>query len=140
MKKHRIRKEGQSIHVNFNHCAKNYNCHRKNFCNSSCNKECIHCNHCNDACSYFVDGTCFRLNYAPYVCNGCSEKFGCKLAKYYYKALPSFNAYKTTLSELSQGINMTKLQLSNLNRIVSLLIKKGQSISHIHKTNAYLVN
>ena len=135
VKKHRIRKEGQAIHVNFNHCAKKYNCHRHNLCNPRCTKECRHCNNCNDVCSDFVDGTCFRLNHAPYVCNGCTEKFGCKLTKYYYRALPSFNKYKTVLSESRQGINLTELELSNLDRIVSPLIKKGQSISHIHKTN-----
>lgn len=135
VRKHRIRKEGQSIHVNFNHCAKKYNCHRHNLCNSHCTKECRHCNNCNDVCSDFVDGTCLRLTRAPYVCNGCTEKFGCKLTKYYYRALPSFNAYKSTLSEARQGIDMTDLELANLDRIVSPLIKKGQSISHIYKTN-----
>lgn len=135
IRKHRIRKEGQAIHVNFNHCAKKYRCHRKNLCNPRCTKECRHCNNCNKVCSDFVDGTCFKLTHPPYVCNGCSEKFGCKLTKYYYKALPSFNAYKTTLSESRQGINLTELELSNLDKIVSPLIKKGQSISHIHKTN-----
>lgn len=135
VRKHRIRKEGQSIHVNYNHCAKRYKCHRKNLCNPRCSKECRHCNQCNDVCSDFVDGTCFRLTHAPYVCNGCSQKFGCKLTKYYYRALPSFNAYKTTLSESRQGINMTELELANLDRQISPLIKKGQSISHIYKTN-----
>ena len=90
VRKHRVRKEGQSIHVNYNHCAKRYRCHRKNLCNPRCTKECRHCNNCNDVCSDFVDGTCFRLTHAPYVCNGCPEKFGCKLTKYYYRALPSF--------------------------------------------------
>lgn len=124
VRKHRIKKEGQAIHVNFNLCAKRYNCHRKNICNPRCIKECRHCNHCNLVCSDFVDGTCFRLTHAPYVCNGCSEKFSCKLTKYYYRALPSFNSYKTLLTEARQGINMTELELSNLDRIVSPLIKK----------------
>ena len=135
VKKHRIRKEGQSIHVNFNHCAKKYNCHRHNLCNPRCSKECRHCSYCNKVCTDFVDGTCFRLNHAPYVCNGCTEKFTCKLTKYYYRALPSFNQYKTLLSESRQGINMTELELSNLDKVVSPLIKRGHSISHIHKTN-----
>ena len=38
--KHRIRKDGQAIHVNFNHCAKKFNCHRRNLCNPRCVKEC----------------------------------------------------------------------------------------------------
>lgn len=137
VRKHRIRKEGQSIHVNFNHCAKRYNCHRHNLCNPRCSKECRHCNHCNDVCSDFVDGTCFKLTHAPYVCNGCTEKFGCKLTKYYYRALPSFNKYKSVLSESRQGINMTELELSNLDKIVSPLVKKGQSISHIYSTHDF---
>ena len=135
VKKHRIRKEGQAIHVNFNHCAKRYHCHRKNLCNPRCTKECRHCNNCNDVCSDFVEGTCFRLTHAPYVCNGCTEKFGCKLTKYYYRALPSFNRYRQVLSESRQGINMTELELANLDKIVSTLVKKGQSISHIYKTH-----
>ena len=135
IRKHRIRKEGQAIHVNFNHCAKKFNCHRHNLCNPRCSKECRHCKNCNDVCSDFVDGTCFRLNHPPYVCNGCTEKFSCKLTKYYYRALPSFNIYKTVLSEARQGINLTELELDNIDKIVSPLIKKGQSISHIYKTN-----
>ncbi len=135
VKKHRIRKEGQAIHVNFNHCAKRYHCHRKNLCNPRCTKECRHCNNCNDVCYDFVEGTCFRLTHAPYVCNGCTEKFGCKLTKYYYRALPSFNRYRQVLSESRQGINMTELELANLDKIVSPLVKKGQSISHIYKTH-----
>ena len=72
----------------------------------------------------------------PYVCNGCSEKFGCKLTKYYYKALPSFNAYKTILSESRQGINLTELELANLDRIVSPLIKK-RSINFSYLQNKW---
>ena len=135
IRKHRIRKEGQAIHVNFNHCAKKFNCHRHNLCNPRCTKECRHCKQCNSVCTDFVDGTCFRLNHPPYVCNGCTEKFGCKLTKFYYRALPSFNNYKTILSEARQGINLTEFELANLDRTVSPLIKRGQSISHIHKTN-----
>lgn len=61
VRKHRIRKEGQSVHVNFNHCAKKYNCHRHNLCKTHCSKECRHCNYCNKVCSDSVDGTCFNL-------------------------------------------------------------------------------
>lgn len=49
--------------------------------------------------------------------------------------MPSFNRYKQVLSEARQGINMTELELANLDRIVSPLVKKGQSISHIYKTH-----
>ena len=135
VKKHRIRKEGQSIHIGFNHCARRYNCHRKNICSTRCKKECKHCKDCNSVCPDFEDGICLRLKRAPFVCNGCSNRFICKTTKYYYRALPSFNNYRNTLSESRQGINMTELELSNLDKLISPLIKQGQSISHIYQTH-----
>ena len=135
VKKHRIRKECQSIHIGFNKCARRYNCHRKNICSTRCKKECKQCKDCNSVCPDFEDGICFRLKHAPYVCNGCSNRFNCRSTKYYYRALPSFNKYKNVLSESRQGINMTELELSNLDKLISPLIKKGQSISHIYQTH-----
>ena len=90
---------------------------------------------CNKVCAEFDEGLCKRLIYAPYTCNGCENKVGCRLTKYFYKALPSFNSYRTTLSEARQGINMSELELCSLDKIISPLIKQGQSISHIHKMN-----
>ena len=135
IKKHRIRKEGQSIHIGFNKCARRYNCHRKNICSTRCKKECKQCKDCNSVCPDFEDGICFRLKHSPYVCNGCSNRFNCRSTKYYYRALPSFNKYKNILFESRQGINMTELELSNLDKLISPLIKKGQSISHIYQTH-----
>jgi len=54
---------------------------------------------------------------------------------YIEQALPSFNAYKTILSESRQGINMSEMELCNLYKIISPLVKRGQSILHIHRTN-----
>lgn len=135
IRKHRIKKEGQSIHVGFNHCSRRYNCHRRDVCGFKCNKECRTCNICNNVCSDFEDGICLRLKRAPYVCNGCKHKSSCRLTKFYYKALSSHKIYKTKLSESRQGINMTEIELNNLDRIISPLIKQGQSISHIYKTH-----
>lgn len=135
VKKHRIKKEGQSIHIGFNHCARRYNCHRKNICSTRCKKECRQCKDCNSVCPDFEDGICLRLKRAPFVCNGCSNRFNCRNTKYYYRALTSFNKYKDILSESRQGINMTELELSNLDKLISPLIKQGQSISHIYQTH-----
>ena len=53
VKKHRIRKEGNSIHVNFNHCSKKYSCHKKHICSTRCKRECRSCKQCNKVCSEF---------------------------------------------------------------------------------------
>ena len=135
IKKHRIRKEGNSIHVGFNHCSKRYSCHKKRICSTRCSRECRTCKECNKVCSEFDEGLCKRIVYTPFTCNGCENKAGCRLTKYFYKALPSFNSYKTTLSESRQGINMSELELCSLDKIISPLVKQGQSISHIHKTH-----
>lgn len=135
VKKNRIRKEGQSIHINFNHCSKKFNCKRRNICGFNCNKECRKCNICNKVCNDFEEGTCLRLKRAPYVCNGCPNRYKCRLTKYYYRALSSYKLYRTKLTEARQGINMSELELSNLDRIISPLVKQGQSISHIYKTH-----
>ncbi len=135
VKKNRIRKEGQSIHVNFNHCSKKFNCKRRNICGFNCNKECRKCNICNKVCNDFEEGTCLRLKRAPYICNGCSNRYKCRLTKYYYRALSSYKLYRTKLTEARQGINMSELELSNLDRIISPLVRQGQSISHIYKTH-----
>ena len=135
IKKRRIRKEGQAIHIGFNSCSRKYNCKRRNICGLSCNKDCRKCNICNKVCSDFEDGMCLKLKRAPYVCNGCSHKYSCKLTKYYYKALSSYKTYKTLLSEARQGINTSELELNHMDKIISPLIRQGQSISHIYKTH-----
>ncbi len=135
VRNHRIRKEGQSIHINFNQCARKFNCKKRNVCGLSCNRECRKCNICNKVCNDFEEGICLRLKRAPYVCNGCSNRYNCKMTKYYYRALSSYKTYRTKLAEARQGINISELELSNLDRIISPLVKQGQSISHIYKTH-----
>lgn len=135
VRKHRIRKDGQAIHVNFNSCSKKFNCKRRNVCGFSCNRDCRKCNICNKVCNDFEEGTCLRIRRAPYVCNGCINKYTCKLTKYYYRAISSYKIYRTKLSEARQGINMSELELSNLDKLISPLVKQGQSISHIYKTH-----
>ena len=140
IKKHRIRQEGRAVHIDFNHCAKKYNCTKKKLCNPSCNKLCKSCTYCNKVCPDFEEGICLRLKRAPFVCNGCSEKYSCKLTKYYYRALSSYKLYKNTLSETRKGINMTELELADMDKIISPLVKNGQSLSHICKTHDFSCN
>lgn len=57
-----------------------------------------------------------------------------------YKALSSFKSYKTTLSEARQGINMTEIELADMDKIISPLVKNRQSLSHICKTHDFSCN
>lgn len=133
IKKHRIKKEANTFNDN-NKCSKKSSCFKKNICNIGCLKKCSGCSLCNSKCPDFTPIICKRLVRFPYTCNGCSRKSPCRLEKFYYRSLASFNSYKTTLSESRQGISLSEEELSKLDTIVSPLIKQGQSISHIHST------
>lgn len=51
-----------------------------------------------------------------------------------YRAYTSFNDYKTTLSTSREGINRTPEELEQLDNVISPLVARGQSISHIYLT------
>lgn len=140
IRKHRQRKEPGSIHFGFNKCANRQSCHRKNICNPNCTKECRSCKLCNEKCSDFDEGLCARLRRPPYVCNGCEFNLNCRKIKYLYRAYTSFNEYKTTLSTSREGINCTSEELEQLDNLISPLIAKGQSISHIYLTQKDKIN
>ncbi len=134
VRKHRIIKEGNYFHLDRNTCSKKFNCHRKNVCGLNCKKNCRNCEKCNKYCKDFSSDVCLKILRAPYVCNGCTNKNTCKQTKYFYRALSSYKIYKTVLSEARQGINISEDELTTLDRRISPLIKNGQSISHICKT------
>ena len=134
VKKHRIRKEPNQFNGCGNLCNKRFSCRKKYVCGKNCNALCFKCPKCNKYCSEFEEDICNSLKHSPYVCNSCSSKQSCRLVKYYYRALPSFNQYKHTLSVSRQGINLSDEELCNLDNIVSPLIKNGQTIAHIYAT------
>jgi IS30 family transposase len=137
IKKHRIRKEQNTFNnYSANVCTKRYNCSKKNVCGRHCNIFCNKCIRCNQYCNEFDEQVCPSLKQAPYVCNSCKSKTSCRLVKYYYRALPSYNQYKHILSTSRQGINLSNEELCELDNIVSPLIKQGQTISHIYKNNS----
>lgn len=83
-------------------------------------------------CKQYNPFHCKRLNQAPYVCNGCSNKSaGCTKPKQIYEALRSQREYEKKLSECRQGINMTPQELKELDELISPLVLKGQPLSHI---------
>lgn len=133
IKKHRTRKEPSRFNGCGNICKNRYACRRKNVCGRNCNYLCFKCSRCNNYCSDFQEDICISLTQAPYVCNSCASKGACRLVKYYYRALPSYQQYKHTLSTSRQGINLTDDELCELDNIVSPLIKQGQTIAHIYQ-------
>lgn len=135
IKKHRKKKE-PSYHTGYiNICKHKYTCRRKNVCGRNCTGLCSkHCSKCNKFCKDFEEEVCPNLTRAPFVCNSCPTKSPCRLVKYYYRALTANNQYEHTLSVSRQGIHLSDDELLELDNIVSPLLKNGQTIAHICKT------
>lgn len=134
IKKHRIMKEPSNFTGYSNNCKNRKTCKKRNVCGKNCNKQCSFCSNCQSRCHDFEEEICPCLLQAPYVCNPCKRKGPCRLVKYYYRALPSYNQYKNTLSTSRQGCNLSDEELIKLDNLVSPLLKNGQTVSHICKT------
>ena len=88
---------------------------------------------CNSVCPEFVEEHCQRL--PPYVCNGCEFEHLCTLRKHYYLHRPAQMACKEKLAHSRAGANISEEELSRLDRFISPLIQKGQSVHHIVVSN-----
>ena len=114
-----------------NFCIHRYHCRKTNACDKIilCGIKCASCPTCNQTCRDFIRERCRRLDQAPYVCNGCDKVIHkCTIAhKYVYDARFADRKYRELLSGCRAGINMTKKELLEKDRLVSHLIYQGQS-------------
>ncbi len=114
-----------------NLCVHRYHCKRTNVCEKIilCGIKCTSCPTCNQHCKHFEREHCSRLDRAPYVCNGCEKPVSkCPIGhKYHYDARYADRKYKELLSDSRAGINITKHELSEKDKLVSQLICQGQS-------------
>lgn len=118
-----------------NFCVHRYHCRKTNTCGKIvlCDIKCTSCPTCNQTCKDFVKERCLRLDRAPYVCNGCDKKIThCTIAhKYNYNARSADRKYREKLRDSRAGINMTKRELYQKDKIIFPLIEQGQSPYHI---------
>ncbi len=133
VRKRRTHLERNTFNDSFNQCALLKECHRKNVCASGAltcqRRECRRCSRCNSMCPDFVrrDYHCPKLDRAPFVCNACSRKSGCRLQKAYYRAAKANSDYRSELVESRRGLNISEEDLIRLDGIVSPLIRQGQT-------------
>ena len=131
-------KDSPSIQAR-NACVNRYKCNIKENCKSpTCFKRtqnCRLCGECIKYCNSFEEEKCSKYEKSPYVCNGCEKKPRCTLSKWLYDAKKAQGKYEHTLSVSRVGICLSVEELSNLNNIVSPLLKNGQSIHNICQNN-----
>lgn len=118
-----------------NFCTKRFKCTRTNVCEKLfiCDRKCRSCFKCNQTCKDFERESCARLDKAPFVCNGCHKpKNKCTIAsKYDYDPAFAQRKYEELLSSSRQGINKTKHEVHQMDKIIQPLVSQGQSPYHI---------
>lgn len=132
--------ENWRIHLNYNTCAHRFT-YEKHHIYSICHinrkyRRCKNYSMCNAFCSDFEPVICSKLSKPPYCCNGCIKRYsGCSLEKRLYIASDTHDEYLKSLSEFRTGISFSEAEISYLDKLVSPLIKQGQSPHHLCITN-----
>ena len=124
--KHRFKKMPSKFNNRNSLCSHRHEC-KKYDCSEK--KEC------------YEEEICTFLTGSPYVCNGCEQKNKCRKIKYYYYAKFANDEYSETLRLSRYGINQTKEEIYDLDKLLTPLIKeKRQSISHIYANHPDEIN
>lgn len=120
-------------------CANFSTCIQRKVCgNKNCFKPCKCCNEvsCQKHCKEYSSIYCSLLEKMPYVCNNCTRQEFCHRGHAYYHANKSHAKYLSKLSESRNGVRASDEELQKLDQLVSPLIQKGQSLSHIFASHA----
>ena len=100
----------------------------------SCEENCCRCRSvdCQKYCEKYVSRACHKFEKPPYVCNNCSEKKLCSKDKYIYSAKYADAAVIRRRSESRQGIRISDEKKSEMDELITRLVKKGQPLTHIY--------
>lgn len=116
--KHRFKKMPSKFNNRSSFCAHRHECQKYN---------------CSEKEECYEEEICNLLTGTPYVCNGCEQKMRCRKIKYYYYAKFANDEYSEQLRISRYGINQTKEEIYDLDKLLTPLIKEQhQSISHIY--------
>ena len=86
---------------------------------------------CPNKCIKYSHGRQDCLNKYPFVCNYCSKKRYCKFLHYYYDSEKASFDYHSRIEEANSKPKTETSIINQVNKIVSPLIKKGQSVEAI---------
>jgi len=135
-----IKKNRSTIYRELKHCStikdgkhSCEHCKNRDYCIES---KAIHNNGIDLDC--FEIAICFRLNHFPFVCNSCESKKKCHREKRYYDCINAENRSIRNRIGTRKHKRISRESIETIDKIVSPLIFKGQSIHHIYETNPML--
>ena len=97
-----------------------------------CHGKCSECKKCLSVCKNYQPRSCGRLDKPPYVCNACKSLCSCHYYRYIYVAKYADDCYHELLSSSREGINQSAEDMQVIDTIISPLLLKGQTLSHIY--------
>ena len=123
----------------YNPCKNRKTCKRKDVCGRSCIHQsyykCSLCIECHSHCDDFVEEICINRLKVPYVCNGCSMIGKCTLMKNIYDAEHAQYKAHEVISSSRSGLCTSEDEIASINKLISPLIKKGQSLHQIYESH-----
>lgn len=137
IKKHANDKKSGKPGYPYNPCKHRKTCKRKKICgNSHCTHEsaykCSLCSDCSLNCPDFEEDVCSVKTKPPYVCNGCADRLNCTLLKRIYDPEDAHIAAASAISEARTGILTSEDDIARINRIITPLVRNGQSLHQIY--------
>lgn len=124
----------------FNPCRNRFNCRKKNLCGNQCTRKsaqyCKLCSSCNSNCDEYIEEVCTARFRVPYVCNGCETIGKCTLLKNIYDAEHAHLKSHEVITQSRSGLCVSEDEISRLNKVISPLIQKGQSVNQIYINHA----
>ena len=120
----------------YNPCKYRVNCKAKKLCGSKCSHQsaykCSLCAECNLHCADFSEEVCAVKTKPPYVCNGCKDLPKCTLLKRIYDPADAHETAHRVISESRTGILSNEDDIARMNRIISPLVRNGQSLHQVY--------
>lgn len=90
-------------------------------------KSCSQHRSCSVHCVDFIPFCCKRRDRSPGACNGCQQLKHCRHDKYYYDPKMAHSAYRETLVDSREGVNLTTDEVMAMAKIMKPLLEQGQS-------------
>lgn len=75
---------------------------------------------------------CGKLDKSPHVCNGCKSRSGCRRERWTYYAREAQKEYENIKSESRKGLNISYDEIDTINKIITPLVKNGQTTNHLY--------
>lgn len=113
-------------------------CSHKHVCgSSSCRGRCSNCSKARKFCGDYVKAYCdYHPDAHSQICNACHKKTHCHYERHIYEAKKAEKEYRKTLVDTRSGFDLTCEDLIRIDELVSPLVRRGQSIYHIVKSNS----